>query len=907
VNHDLINDADPVPGPPLPGLSAGAYSFFRRWFLILIVAGLALAALWYPIGLYANYLWHDQLGYGRPFLYVTFIRMGLFLIPGLLASTVIALNLYVALPLAMGPISRPLPADFLRLCLALMQVFIYTSILICGLVFGSQAAQHWELVLLLLHQTPFGVLDPQFGRDATFYAVNLQVMRASQVWLLALCITSIGVAVGLHAFIYVLRGLNFVVAPRTLRHMAGLGIWLMLVLALHHVLNIYELVLSKGGVVIGATYTDVNARIPVYWFLAGIALLAAAGFGFSVRYVGLRLMAGAFSLWLIMFLLAGILYPALFQRFRVNPDEFAREQSYIQRNIDATRAAYGLENVLEVQYPAAESLTVEAVEQHRSTIDGIRLWDAAPLQDAYNQLQFMELYYNFLNVDSDRYLVDGKVQQVLIAARELDPENLPGDAQNWVNQRLQYTHGYGVSMTPATGYTLGEGRPEYFIQDIPIKGELSVSRPEVYYGESPIEFAIVNSGMREVNPGSDTWSYDGDGGVPLDSFFRRVLYALKFGDINILLSDQVTEGSRVQFYRHVGQRVKAIAPFLNLDQDPYPVLDESGQLWWIQDAYTVTDGYPYSTPGEQGFNYIRNSIKAVINAYSGEVDLYVMEPDEPLLNMYRDALPTLFKPFGEMPEDLRPHIRYPITLFSAQADTYLRYHVTDSQVFFNQAEQWDVPLETRLGKDGVRVTPSYLLLRLPGEDKEEFVVQMPFSPAGQKKNLVGLLVARSDLPHYGQLRSYHLPDDRQIDGPSQVEARIENDQDFSQLFTLWQGAGSEIIRGRLLAVPIADTIVYVEPLYLQSEFLDFPELKKVILADNTNLVMADTMAEGVARLTGADFDAPSPTDLEAEAVTSDQLEQLEQMEATIGELEKALEDLDRSLQNLRDTLGGNSP
>ena len=369
----------------------------------------------------------------------------------------------------------------------------------------------------------------------------------------------------------------------------------------------------------------------------------------------------------------------------------------------------------------------------------------------------------------------------------------------------------------------------------------------------------------------------------------------------------MTEGSRVQFYRHVGQRVKAIAPFLKLDQDPYPVLDKSGQLWWIQDAYTVTNGYPYSTPGEQGFNYIRNSIKAVINAYSGEVDLYVMEPDEPLLNMYRDALPTLFKPFGEMPEDLRPHIRYPITLFSAQADTYLRYHVTDPQVFFNQAEQWDVPLETRLGKDGVRVTPSYLLLRLPGEDQEEFVVQMPFSPAGQKKNLVGLLVARSDLPYYGQLRSYHLPDDRQIDGPSQVEARIENDQDFSQLFTLWQGAGSEIIRGRLLAVPIADTIVYVEPLYLQSEFLDFPELKKVILADNTNLVMADTMAEGVARLTGADFDAPSPPVFETEAATSGQLEQLEQMEATIGELERALEDLDRSLQNLRDTLGGNSP
>ena len=481
------------------------------------------------------------------------------------------------------------------------------------------------------------------------------------------------------------------------------------------------------------------------------------------------------------------------------------------------------------------------------------MWDAAPLLAAYNQLQFMELYYNFVNTDSDRYVVDGRLQQVLIAARELDQERLPADAQNWVNQRLQYTHGYGVSMTPATGYTLGEGRPEYFIRNIPIDSVLPVTRPEVYYGESPIEFAIVNSGMREVNPGTEAWNYDGAGGVPLDSYPRRLLYALRFADVNIALSDQVTGSSRIQFHRHVRERVKTIAPFLKLDQDPYPVLDKAGKLWWIQDAYTVTDGYPYATRVDAGFNYIRNSVKAVIDAYNGSVTLYVVDPEDPLLQIYRNGLPDLFRPFEEMPADLQPHIRYPVTLFSAQAEMYLRYHVTDPQVFFNQAEQWDIPLETRLGKDGVRVTPAYLLVPLPGEDREEFILQMPFSPAGEKKNLVGLLVARNDPPNYGQLRSYHLPDDRQIDGPSQVEARIENDQDFSQLFTLWQGAGSEIIRGRLLAIPIADTIVYVEPLYLQSEFLEFPELKKVILADNTNLVMADTMAEGVARLTGADY------------------------------------------------------
>ena len=906
MSHNLTNDADPVPSAPLPGVSARGYAFFRRWSSIVIIAGMVIAAAWYSVSVYAEYLWHDQVGYARAYLYITLIRTSLFIIPGLLAATLISLSAYVALPLAMGPISRPLPVDFLRLCLVLMRTFIYTCLLVGGVTFGSQAAQHWEVALLLVNQVPFGISDPQFGLDVSFYAITLQGLRAIQGWLFWLTITVTGISVGLHGFIYVLRGLNFVMAPRTLRHLAVLGICLMLTLAFHHVLSIYELALSEGGVVTGATYTDVNARIPVYWFLAGIALLCAVGFGASMRYVGLRLMAGAFTLWLIMFLLAGILYPALFQRFRVNPDEFAREQPFIQRNIEATRAAYGLDAVEKIVYPVNDSLTEEALQGNRAAIENIRLWDASPLLAAYNQLQFMELYYYFVNTDSDRYLVDGELQQVLIGARELDQDRLPDDAQNWVNQRLQYTHGYGVSMTPATGYTLGEGRPEYFIQDIPIKGVLPVSRPEVYYGESPIEFAIVSSRMREVNPRAEDWNYDGEGGVPLGSYSRRLLYAFKFGDVNLALSDQITGSSRIQFHRHVRERVKTIVPFLKLDEDPYPVLDKAGRLWWIQDAYTVSDGYPYSTAAGQEFNYIRNSVKAVIDAYNGSVTLYVVDPQDPLLQIYRKGLPALFQPFDAMPEDLRPHIRYPVTLFSTQAELYLRYHVTDPQVFFNQAEQWDLPLETRLGKDGVRVTPAYLMLPLPGEEQGEFLLQIPFSPAGQKKNLVGLLVARNDPPNYGQLRSYHLPDDRQIDGPSQVEARIENDQDFSQLFTLWQGAGSEIIRGRLMAIPIADTIVYVEPLYLQSEFLEFPELKKVILADNTKLVMADTMAEGVARLTGASYGGGSAPP-GAGQMTNNQLEQLDHIEATIDELGEALEDLERSLQNLRNTLGGNSP
>ena len=907
MSYDLTNDADPVPGPPLPGISAARLALIRRWSTLLVIIGSVIAVVWHLLGVYADFLWYDQLGYSNVFLYLTIIKTSLFLAGGLLAATLLALNISMVLPLALGPITRPLPNDFVRLALALLRLLIYVALLITGLIFGSQAADHWELVVMLLHQVPFGISDPQFGRDVTFYVVNLQVLRAAQVWFLGLFITIIVISVSLYAVIYLLRGLSLVLAPKTLRHLAVLGIFLMLILAFHHILNIYELTLSEAGVVTGATYTDVHARIPVYWFLTGIGLLAAVGFGASIYFAGLRLIAGSFTLWLIMFLVAGVLYPALFQRFRVSPDEFAREQPYIQRNIDATRAAYGLDRVETSEFSVVDTLSEAAVQENRDTFDGIRLWDAAPLHDAYNQLQFMELYYVFLNMDSDRYEVDGRIQQVLIAARELNPGDLPVDAQNWVNQKLQYTHGYGVSMTPATGYTLGEGRPEYFIKDIPITGMLPVTRPEIYYGESPIEFAIVNSGMTEVNPGSQLWNYDGTGGVPLNSYVRRLLYSFKFGDVNIALSDQVKPGSRIQFQRNVRERVKAVAPFLKLDEDPYPVLDDSGKLWWLQDAYTFTENYPYSTRTEIGFNYIRNSVKVVVDAYSGDLGLYVMDPQDPLLGIYRNAFPTLFQPFSEMPEDLKAHIRYPVALFSAQAQIYLRYHVTDPQVFFNQAEQWDIPLETRLGEDGVRVTPTYLLMRLPGEEDVEFVLLMPFSPAGQKKNLVGWLAARNDLPNYGQLLSYHLPDDRQIDGPSQVEARIQNDQEFSQLFTLWAGPGSQIIHGRLLPVPIADTIVYVVPLYLQSELLNFPELKKVILADNTNLVMADSMAEGVARLTGGAYGVNPAMPLESGIIVPDQLEQLDEIEATIGELGEALEDLERSLQNLRNTLGGNAP
>ena len=917
MSFDLTNDAEQVPGQSLPGISAVHLRRVRNWSLGLISLLFLFLALWWARTVYTDLLWFDQLGFRGVYSKILLMKLWLFVGGTLVSATALSLTLYLTFRFSLGPSTLAFSADTFRLLGALLIAGAALVVLIASPIFGSQAAERWETILLFFNRINFGSTDPQFGNDLSFYVVTLRLLHFVQGWAMGLMITAVATSLALYLGIYGLRGLRFVLTPRMLKHVAVLGLLLMLTIAAGHALAVYELVLSGNGVVFGASYTDINARIPVLWLSTGIAVLAAVGFGISNYRGGLRLMVGFFSLWVIVVLLANLAYPALVQRLRVQPNEFDREAPYIARNIEATRAAYQLDQVAEVQYPVGGKLDEQAVRDNRPTLDNIRLWDLQPLQDAYNQLQFMELYYQFLEMDSDRYVVDGRLRQVLVGARELDPANLPDDAQNWVNQRLQYTHGYGISMSPATGFSPGEGRPEYFIQDIPIKGEFPVSRPELYYGEAPVSFAIVNTAMPEVDPQPGFLHYDGNGGVPLSSTLRRLAYAWQMVDINILLSDQMTSDSRIQYHRNIRERVGKIAPFLKLDHDPYPVLDTSGKLWWLLDAYTTTDRYPYSTPfsvllesEEDGrvrgnFNYVRNSVKVVVDAYNGDVHFYVITPDDPLLKMYRQAFPSLFEDLAEMPSDLQDHIRYPIGMFAAQARMYLRYHVTDPKVFFNQAEQWAVPLETRFGKRGVRMTPSYLVLRNPGEEREEFVLMLPFTPAGEKKNLVGWLVARNDSPNYGQILSFQVPGTPQIDGPSQVEARIENDQRISQQFTLWEGAGSEVIRGQLLVIPIADTLIYVEPLYLQSEVLALPELKKVILADADRVVMADTVEQALAMLIREVESAPRPVVAGISAGPAD-LQELERLQEAVDSLGKALGNLEEALGSLRESLGGNT-
>ena len=914
MSFDLTNDANQPEGPNLPGISAVILRRVRNGSIIAVGLLFAFLILWWLRTVYTDWLWFGEMGYRDVFTKILVIKTWLFVGGTAAAAAALLVNFYLTFRFSRGPSTLAVSEDSMRLLQALLVVAVAITVLAAAPIFGSNAEGRWETFLLFFNKESFGVTDAEFGQDLSFFVVTLRMLQFIQGWVMGVLITCVVMSLFLYAAIYGLRGLNFFLAPRMLKHIAVLGGLLMLSIATGHVLAVYELVLSPGGLVAGAGYADIHARIPVLWLMTGIATLGAGAFFASNYFGGLRLIVGSFSLWVIMALLANIAFPALFQRFQVDPNEFEREKAYIARNIEATRAAYQLDQVTQVRLPAVRNLDAGVVADNLPVIENIRLWDVEPLQDAYNQLQFMELYYNFLNMDSDRYMVDGRLRQVLLAARELDPENLPPDARNWVNRRLQYTHGYGVAMSPAIAFTPEEGRPEFLIQDIPIRGEFPIQRPELYYGESPAPFAIVNSSAPEIDPSGSDVHYDGAGGVPLGSTFRRLAYAWQFADINILLSDQISSESRIQYRRQISRRVHTLAPFLTMDADPYPVVDESGKLWWLQDAFTTTDRYPYSTLSDNGFNYIRNSVKAVVDAYSGVVSMYVMDPNDPLLKMYLRAFPGLFKEFSQMPAGLQAHIRYPNGLFSAQADMYLRYHITDPQVFFNQAEQWGIPLETRFGKRGIEVHPSYLILQMPGGDSEEFVLMLPFTPAGEKKNLVGWLTARNDGAHYGQLTAFTVPSDPQVDGPSQVEARIENDQDISQQFTLWEGAGSQIIRGQLLVIPVGDAIIYVEPLYLQSEVLAFPELKKVILADGGDVVMADSVGEGLAML----LEGGPPSGVTPNRVANGLMEVGGDGQATPGPvdpqliedavsgLDEALKELQEAVEHLREALGESS-
>jgi uncharacterized membrane protein (UPF0182 family) len=616
-------------------------------------------------------------------------------------------------------------------------------------------------------------------------------------------------------------------------------------------LDRYLLLYGDNGVVVGASYTDIHVGLPVLWLLIGLSIVFALAAWANVRMRTYRIPAAAAALVFGGSLVLSELVPGFFQRVFVKPTELQLEKPYIQRNIALTQQAYDLHQITAKPFPAEQDLTLKTLEANKATIDNIRLWDWSPLMDAYVQLQEIRTYYKFHDVDVDRYWLDGTYQSVMVSARELKSSMLPPNAQTWVNTRVLFTHGNGVVMSPVTRKS-ADGLPLFYLRDIPpiSTGGPDIREPRIYYGEETSNYVIVKGGTPEFDypKGKDNIyvPYNGTGGVPIGGILRRNLFAWHFGDLNLLLSRYITGASRIMIRRDIQEQARAIAPFLRLDHDPYLVIS-NGKLYWIQDAYTTSDYFPYAQPVQRlSLNYIRNSVKIVIDAYNGTVAFYLMDAAEPIARTYQRIFPDLFKPFAAMPPDLQKHIRYPEDLFLIQAQIYQAYHMEAADVFYNREDLWQFPREP--GGDGATLmAPYYIIMRLPGETQAEFFLMLPMVPS-RRDNMIAWLAARCDSPDYGKLIVYEFPKDKLVYGPFQIEALINQNTEISQQLTLWNQMGSRVIRGNLLVIPIENSILYVSPLYLRAAQGQLPELKRVIAAYGDHVVMKETLAEALSAL-----------------------------------------------------------
>ncbi|MBF8288487.1 MAG: conserved rane protein of unknown function, partial [Candidatus Rokubacteria bacterium] len=719
------------------------------------------------------------------------------------------------------------------------------------------------MVVGYVNATPFGAMDPLFGRDLSFFVFELPLWRflygGAMTLVIGTLLLSVATYVLLRSLVLTAQGPRLAAGART--HLLGLGAVLLLLRALGFWLDRYELVYSARGVVFGASYTDVHATLPALGVLTALALLCAAACVLQITRPGWGfLVAGLVVLGVVWAGGLGV-WPSLLQRFQVTPNELVAERPYIEHNIRMTRQAYGLESITEQDFPAEDRLTSAAIERNSLTIKNIRLWDHRPLLTTFAQLQEIRTYYKFTGVDVDRYTVNGEYRQIMLSTREMSYQHLP--SRVWINEHLTFTHGFGLVAGPVNRIT-PEGLPDLWVKDIPPNasgGFPKITRPEIYYGELSNEYVIVRTKSQELDyPAGDqnVYSrYSGRGGVPIDGFLRKLAFAIRFGEIKILLSDDLTGESRVMIYRRVAERVRQATPFIRFDDDPYLVVTGDGRLVWIVDGYTTTSRYPYSQP-ERGLNYIRNSVKATVDAFDGTMAFYVADPKDPLIRTWARAFPGLFTPLERMPAELRPHVRYPEDLFSIQAKMYGTYHMQDPQVFYNKEDLWTIPRLTQEGRDR-EIEPYYTIMRLPGEKREEFVLLSGFNPA-RRDNMIAILAARADAPNYGSLIAYTFPKQKLVYGPRQIDARISQDPVISSAISLWNQQGSRVIRGSMLAIPIEESLIYVQPLYLSAEQGALPELRRVIVAFGNQIAMEPTLEQSLQRIFGGRIrgDEPAP-------------------------------------------------
>jgi len=868
--------------------------------LYILGGGLALFILLSVVkGFYTEWLWFSSMDYGSVFTTILKTKITIFFLAAFIFAVLFLGNLVLATRLAPKSAGSFWPWNIVRQIQSVLRWGVLLGTAFLSLIFGLVAQGNWQIVLRFLNSQPFGITDPVFYEEVSFYVFSLPFQQMLRGWLMgALIITLLAVA-GMYLLSYTVQRMRFDLARPVLTHIGGLAIAILGLFAWGYRLSIWELVLSPRGVVFGAGYADMHANLPAQWILLGVVvvfmgLIVAAIFKRNTRWP-----VYGIGGWIALSIIVGGIFPSMVQRFQVQPSELAREKPYIEYNIEYTREAFGLDRIEEQMFPAEDAPTSEDLAANEVTINNIRLWDPRPLKDTYNQIQSIRLYYDFNDVDIDRYTIDGDYRQVMLSARELSAEKLAGEAQTWVNRRLQFTHGYGLALSPVNEVT-PEGLPVLLIKDIPPSSDFEIEQPQIYFGEKTNNYVIVKTRTQEFDypKGNENvyTEYQGTGGVNIGGLVRRVVYAWELNDLNILISSELTSESRVLYYRNIQKRVSHLAPFLELDSDPYLVLID-GRLFWIQDAYTTTDRYPYSEPLGRGMNYIRNSVKAVIDAYNGDVTFYVTEPEDALIQTYQAIFPGLFVSGEEMPESLQLHIRYPEGMFNIQAAVYQTYHMQDARVFYNKEDLWAVPKEVYAGTEQ-RVEPYYIIMRLPGEEMEEFLLMLPFTPVN-KNNAIGWLAARCDGDNYGKLLAYRFPKERLVYGPSQMENRIQQDTVITEQFALWGRGGSRVIRGNLLLIPLGDSKIYVEPVFLQADAGGLPELKRVIVAVGDQIAMRPTLAESIeAVLGGVASLQPEPPTATPSPISPAPKEPVGSDIASL--IEEAQQHYDRAQQYLRD-------
>jgi uncharacterized membrane protein (UPF0182 family) len=891
----------------------------------LIIIGIGIVGvllLWIGTSIYPEWLWFENLGFSPIFWTMLMGKFGFGLMIWLFLMLIIGVNIYVAnrlnprvgtggaFKLADNYVSQ------FGLSPAMLKTLVTAFILFLPIYIASKGSAQWDLLLRYLYQQPFGSTDPVFNRDIGFYLFSLPFYIFIQNALLILFIVAVPATMAW----YLKNGAlkidgdfsqaqgspptfpKITLAENVKKHLIFLGGIVVLLLAWAYRLKMFGLLYSGQGPAFGASYTDIHVKILVYKIIVLVSMGFAIVLFINAFKFRAKLIWISAAIWIGVLLGLGTGVPILVQKFIVKPNELAREAPYISYNIDFTRKAYNLDKIKVVNFEVKDQLSAQDLKQHDVTIQNIRIWDERPLLQTYRQIQAIRLYYDFNNVDVDRYIVNGQYRQIMLAARELDVNKLPPQANTWVNRHLTYTHGYGLAASPVNEVT-NEGLPRLFIKDLPPSFEpgLEVVRPEIYYGEKTDAYVLVNTKAEEFDyPKGDKnvyTTYQGKGGIHINSFFRRLLFAIEFLDPQILFTTYLNPESRIMFNRRIQRRTNAIAPFLDYDSDPYLVAS-SGKLYWIQDAYTTSAMYPYSQRSYGKFkkrrlNYIRNSVKITIDAYNGDVAFYMIDETDPIIKTYARIFPDLFKPFKEMPVELKAHIRYPKDLFKIQMENYTKYHMEDVQVFYNQEDLWQIPDEV-YGDRRQEMEPYYIIVKLPEDQREEFFLMAPFTPS-RKDNMIGWMAARCDLPNYGNLLVYKLPKEKLVYGPMQIEARVDQQTEISRELSLWGQRGSRVIRGNLLAIPVGETFIYVEPVYLEaiqeesqmsqasthqpdagpksqranalsprleeSKAASLPELKRVIVAFGNRLVMEENLDKALSSILDVEISQKQPASL----------------------------------------------